>query len=48
MDAVEAFLGVDFESIKLPTTAENSLLQTSLEDVNIEHDAFTPHPMKDD
>lgn len=48
MDAVEAFPGVDFDSIKLPTIAESSLLQTSSEDVNIEDYTSTPHPTKDD
>ena len=48
IDAVEAFPGVDFDSIKLFTVAKSSLLQTSSEDVNIEDDAFTPHPTKDD
>ena len=44
MDAIESFPGVDFDSIKLRTVAESSLLQMSLEDVNIEDDASTPHP----
>ena len=47
MDAIESFLGVDFDSIKLRTIAESSLLQTSLEDVNIKDDASTLHPAKD-
>lgn len=48
MDAVEAFLGVDFDSIKLPSVAESSLLRTNSEDVNIEDDAFTSLKTKDD
>ena len=39
MDAIESFPGVDFES---------SLLQASSEDMNIEDDASTPHPVKED
>lgn len=45
-DAIKAFLGVDFTSIKLPIAAESSSLQASLEDVNIEDDASTL-PTKD-
>ncbi|KAL0015451.1 hypothetical protein SO802_002520 [Lithocarpus litseifolius] len=48
MDAIESFPGVDFDFIKLRTTVESSLLQMSLEDVNIEDDASTPHPTNDD
>ena len=48
MDAIEAFLGVDFNSFRLPISAEISLLQTSLKDMNIEDDASTPLPTKDD
>ena len=44
MDSIESFLGVDFDSIKLPIAAESSLLQTSLKDVNIEDNASTPPP----
>ena len=47
MDAIESFPRVDFDSIKLPTMTESSLLQTSSKDVNIDNDASTPHPMKD-
>lgn len=47
MDAIESFPKVDFDSIRLRTTTENSLLQTNLEDVNIKDDASTPHPAKD-
>ena len=42
LDATGAFLGVDFNSIKLLIAAKSSLLQSSLED-----DAFTPLPTKD-
>lgn len=48
MDTVEAFPRVDFDSLKLPTVAESSLLQNSLEDMNIEDDTSTPLPTKDD
>ena len=52
MDAMENFLEVDFISIKLNLgAATSSLLQTSLEDVNIEDNASTlPSPVdaKDD
>ena len=48
MDAIESFLGVDFDSIKLPTIAESSLLQASSEDMNMEDNASTPHPVKED
>ena len=42
LDAVENFLEVDFNSIKLNlNAATNSLLQTSFEDVNIEDNAST-------
>ena len=47
MDAIESFPGVDFDSIKLRTTAKSSLLQMSSKNVNIEDDASTPHPTKD-
>ena len=42
LDATGAFLGVDFNSIKLLIAAKSSLLQSSLED-----DAFIPLPTKD-
>ena len=48
MDAIESFPGVDFDSIKLPTMAKSSLLQASSKDMNIEDDASTPHPVKED
>lgn len=47
MDALELFLGVDFDSIKLHTVAESSLLQMSSGDINIEDDASTLLPAKD-
>ena len=47
MDAIESFPRVDFDSIKLRTVVESSLLQMSLEDVNIEDDVSTPHPAQD-
>ena len=46
MDTLES-PWVDFNSIKLCTTAESSLLHTSSEHVNIENNASTPHPAKD-
>ena len=48
LDAIDAFPGVDFNSIKLLIAAKSSLLQSSSEDVNIEDDAFNPLPTKDD
>ena len=48
LDATDAFPGVDFNSVKLLIAAKSSLLQSSLEDVNIEDDASIPFPMKDD
>ena len=39
---------MDFDSIKLPTIAETYFSQTSSKDINIEDDAFTPYPTKDD
>ena len=47
MDALELFPKMNFDSIKLRTAAENSLLQTSSEDSNVEDDASTPFPAKD-
>ena len=49
MDAMENFLEVDFSSIKLNLggAATSSLLQTSLEDINIEDNATT-QPIQDD
>ena len=38
---------MDFDSFKVPTAAESSLLQTSSEDVNIMDDASTK-PVKED
>ena len=47
LDAVENFLEVDFNSIKLNlNAATNSLLQTSSEDVNIETMPLPSHPKK--
>ena len=48
MDTIKSFLRVDFDFIKLRIIAESSLLQMSSNDVNIEDDASTPHPAKDD
>lgn len=47
MDAIESFPGVDFNSIKFPTTAKSSLVHMSSEDVNFEDDASTPHLSND-
>ena len=38
-DAKETYPKLDFDSFKLPLATENSLLQTSSEDVNILDDA---------
>ena len=50
LDAVKNFPNLDFSTIKLNLcAATSSLLQTSLEDVNIEDDAnILPPPAKDD
>ena len=47
MDALKLFLEMNFDSIKLHTAAESSLLQTSSKDLNVEDDASTPFPAKD-
>lgn len=47
LDTTKTFPGVDFDSIKLPTIVESSLLQTSFEDMDIEDDALTPLLTKD-
>ena len=47
IDAVELYLEMNFDSIKLHTAAESSLLQTSSEDLNVEDDASTPFLAKD-
>lgn len=46
--ASEAFPGVDFSCIKLPIAVESSLLPASSEEINIEDDAITSLPPKDD
>ena len=38
-DAKEAYLEIDFDSFKIPTTTESSLLLTSSEDINVVDDA---------
>ena len=40
-NAKEAYPKMDFDSFKIPTTIESSLLQTSFEDVNIMDDDST-------
>ena len=40
-DAKETYPDLDFDSFKLPLANENSLLQTSFEDVNIIDDVNT-------
>ena len=48
LDAIENFPNLDFSSIKLNLgAATSSLIQTSLEDVNIEDDASTLSPPDD-
>ena len=48
LDAIENFPNLDFSSIKLNLgAATSSLIQTSLEDVNIEDDASTLSPPND-
>ncbi|XP_075640250.1 uncharacterized protein LOC142611998 [Castanea sativa] len=47
MDTLEMFPEMNFDSIKLRTAAESSLLQTSSEDLNVEGDASTHFPAKD-
>ena len=46
-DTKEAYLEMDFDSFKVPTAVESSLLQTSPKDVNIKDDAST-ELVKDD
>ena len=46
VDAKETYPEMDFDSFKIPTTTESSLLPTSSEDVNIVDDAPT-EPAKD-
>ena len=45
-NAKEAYPKMDFDSFKIPTTIESSLLQTSFEDVNIMDDDST-EPVQD-
>ena len=40
-DAWEAFLGVDFDSIRLRVAAESSIISSTSKDVNIDDDATT-------
>ena len=40
-DAKEAYPEMDFDSFKIPTTTENSLLLTSFQDVNMMDDTST-------
>ena len=47
MDALELFLEMNFDSIKLRTVVKSSLLQIGSEDLNVEDDASTPFPTKD-
>ena len=47
-DTREAFLGVDFDSIKLPMACETSILPSIVEDVDIDDDATTFDKPKDD
>lgn len=47
-DAREAFLGVDFDSIKLCITAESSLLLGSSKDIDVDDDATTSNLPKHD
>lgn len=44
----EAFPGVDFSYIKLPIAVESSLLPAISEEINIEDNAITSLPPKDD
>nr|POF12175.1 hypothetical protein CFP56_29603 [Quercus suber] len=48
MNALELFLEMNFDSIKLRIAAKISLLQTSSKDLNVEDDASTPFLAKDD
>lgn len=47
LDAREAFLGVDFDSIKLPMAGNSSLLPSTSEDVDIDDDTITSDKPKD-
>lgn len=48
LDALKAFPGVDFDSIKLLMVGESSLLPSTSEDVDIDDDATTSDKPKDD
>jgi len=48
LDAYKAFLGVDFDSIKLPMAGETSILPSTFEDVDIDDDTTTFDKPKDD
>ena len=39
-DTKEAYLEIDFDSFKIPTTVDSSLLQTSSKDINVVDDAW--------
>ena len=45
--AYELFPEMNFDSIKLRRVAKSSLLQKSLEDLNVKDDASTPFPAKE-
>ena len=47
MDTLELFLEMNFDYIKLHTTAESSSFQTSSKDLNVEDEASTHFPAKD-
>ena len=48
LDTREAFLGVDFDSIKLLMVGEISILPSTFKDVDIDDDATTSDKPKDD
>ena len=48
LDTREAFLGVDFDSIKLPMVGETSILPSIVEDINTNDNATTFDKPKDD
>ena len=48
LDTREVFLGVDFDSIKLPMAGETSIIPSIVEDVDIDDDATTFDKPKDD
>ena len=48
LDAREAFLGVDFDSIKLPMAGKSSILPSTFKDNDIDDDATTSNKPKDD